>query len=742
MTDVAEESVEAPYESDEALGEDQDSDGEPLTQRFSEAQVQEIATYLRSGRRLPAHLFPHLFEAPKEYELAYAGKSRRVDVLAETMAVPLQPARTFGEPSGDWSDMLILGDNLQVLRRLVQMKEAGELRNGDGTDGARLIYIDPPFATRREFLGPKEQRAYMDKVAGAEFVEFLRRRLILLREVLADDGSIYVHLDQKKGHYIKVVLDEVFGEHNFRNEISRIKCNPKNFNQPAFGNVHDIIFFYSKNRRSPDTMVWNGAYERHADDRLPPNVKFTEDGRGYTTQPLHAKGKRQGATGQAWRGKLPPEGRHWAYVPEELDRLEEAGLIEWSSTGNPREIQWVEDAKGKKLQDIWEFKDPGDRLSSYPTEKNLDLLMTIVAASSNEDDIVLDAFVGSGTSLEAATRLNRRWIGIDSSKFSIYVAQARLLEHAGKQAPERPFTLYNAGLYDYSSLRSLPWDDYRRFVLQLFQCRDEPTTVGGLSFDGFIGDSPVLVFNFNDHADSKIGRDYVNDLASLVGGRIGSRCFIIAPALAVEPYEDYLDVSGTRFFFLRIPYSIIEELHKRAFSELRQPESAELTNATIESVGFDFIQPPLVECEWTDAGDTLDVRITQFVSEAFAAPPTEAEISSLAMVLLDYDYGDDVFAMDAVHFSEDIAKNDWKFSVPKDAAGDQMMIVYIDIYGNEHRETKSRDDFVAVTKATKKRTSPRQPAAPRTPKDGAGTAAGKRTAKAQSKSSSRIAKRS
>src|SRR5215213_6739909 len=105
------------------------------------------------------------------------------------------------------------------MKSLLGMKHAGELRNADGSSGVRLVYIDPPFATKRDFSGKQDERAYQDKIAGARFVEFLRRRLIMIFELLAEDGSVYVHLDQKKAHYAKVILDEIFGEHNFRNEI-------------------------------------------------------------------------------------------------------------------------------------------------------------------------------------------------------------------------------------------------------------------------------------------------------------------------------------------------------------------------------------------------------------------------------------------------------------------------------------------------------------------------------------------
>jgi site-specific DNA-methyltransferase (adenine-specific)/adenine-specific DNA-methyltransferase len=183
---------------------------------------QMVMDALKRGEELPREWARELFPPEKrEYELVYYGKEREEDIIADTMAVPLQPVSTFGK-NGDanaWRNMLIFGDNLQVLKSLLKMKERGELMNADGTPGVRLIYIDPPFATKQEFTGTQDQKAYQDKIAGAQFVEFLRKRLVFLKSLLADNGNLVVHLDNRKLHYIKVVLDELLGEQNFINEI-------------------------------------------------------------------------------------------------------------------------------------------------------------------------------------------------------------------------------------------------------------------------------------------------------------------------------------------------------------------------------------------------------------------------------------------------------------------------------------------------------------------------------------------
>jgi len=148
-------------------------------------------------------------------------------------------------------------------------------------------------------------------------------------------------------------------------------------------------------------------------------------GRRYTTNPLHAPGEtRNGDTGRMWKGMLPPKGRHWRYDPKVLDELDAKGLIAWSAIGNPRKIVYADEMPFTKLQDIWEFNFPSSHAST--TEKNLEMLRTIVETSSTPDSIVLDCFAGSGTTLVAADQLNRSWIGIDRSEIAIKTALGRL----------------------------------------------------------------------------------------------------------------------------------------------------------------------------------------------------------------------------------------------------------------------------------------------------------------------------
>jgi len=221
---------------------------------------QRVILALQRGEDLPADWARELFPPEKrEYELAYYGKERVEDIIAGTMAVPLQAERTFGKNGVDWHNMLIFGDNLQVMKTLLEQKKAGKLCNADGTPGVRLIYIDPPFATKQDFKGAQEQAAYQDKIMGAQFLEFLRKRLVLIRELLSDDGYVFVHLDQKKSHYAKVLMDEIFGEQNFLNHViwsyRRWPSRSRNFQL-----MHDDILMYAAKATNPK-RAFNVFYE-------------------------------------------------------------------------------------------------------------------------------------------------------------------------------------------------------------------------------------------------------------------------------------------------------------------------------------------------------------------------------------------------------------------------------------------------------------------------------------------------
>lgn len=325
------------------------------------------------------------------------------------------------------NNLLLQGDNFDVLTYLANDKKlAGKIQ---------LVYIDPPYGTKQTFTFSGDRFstisrmnggrvAYKDTLTGEEYLKFLSARLSLIRDLLSETGSIYLHIDTKMGHYVKVLMDKIFGVNNFINDITRIKCNPKNFTRKGYGNFKDMVLFYSKSK----SFTWNNPRQKIEIDDMDKRFRSVDsNGRRYTTTPLHAPGETEnGPTGQKWRGMLPPKGRHWRYNPKMLDELDKKGLIEWSSTGNPRKKIFADDIvkSGIKVQDIWEYKDPQN--PKYPTEKNMAMLKMIIEASSNKGDVVMDSFCGSGTTLYAAQELNRKWIGIDASPTAISICKERL----------------------------------------------------------------------------------------------------------------------------------------------------------------------------------------------------------------------------------------------------------------------------------------------------------------------------
>ena len=306
------------------------------------------------------------------------------------------------EPCGEF----LFGDNLPILLKLLE----------DYAGTVKLVYIDPPFAAAGNFSTRSLAHAYDDILHGYHYIEFIRKRLIVIRELLSLEGSVYLHLDENMAFTMKVIMDEVFGPDNFRNFIVRKKCNPKNFTRRSFGNVSDYILFYTKSTN----YTFNKQYQAWTDETAKREYQYADvDGRRFKKVPIHAPGIRNGETGKEWKGMMPPPGKHWQYKPETLDRMDKESQIYWSPNGNPRRKIYLEDSGGIPLQDIWlDCKDPHNQMiciTGYPTEKNLQLLERIVLASSNPGDIVLDAFVGSGTTIQAALNHDRIGIGIDKS---------------------------------------------------------------------------------------------------------------------------------------------------------------------------------------------------------------------------------------------------------------------------------------------------------------------------------------
>jgi adenine specific DNA methylase Mod len=272
----------------------------------------------------------------------------------------------------------------------------------------------------RSFLGENDMMAYLVMMAV---------RLIELHRVLKPTGSLYLHCDPTASHYLKLLLDGVFGPERFLNEVIW-KRTSAHSSAKRYGPVHDILFYYSKS----DAYVWNQSYQPYDQYYLDQFYTHIDaDGRRWRRSDLTGAGIRHGETGKKWRGiDVTAKGRHWAYPPDELERMDEAGKIHWPKKvgGMPMLKRYLDEQPGMPLQDIFVDIPPmhnlADERLGYPTQKPLALLERIIKASSNEGDVVLDPFCGCGTAVHAAEKLKRHWIGIDVTHLAISLIEKRL----------------------------------------------------------------------------------------------------------------------------------------------------------------------------------------------------------------------------------------------------------------------------------------------------------------------------
>ena len=679
--------------------------------RLTDADIDAIVAHLRAGQYLDEYLRPLLFRQPKEMELGYAAKEPKSRVLADTMGVPLQAVKRFGQaPQEGWTNKLVIGDNLQVLKTLLDMRSRGELVNADGTHGIRCCYIDPPFATRQEFRGNRGQRAYRDRIAGAAFVEFLRKRLVFISELLADDGSLWVHLDARKVHYVKVVLDELFGEHNFRNEVVW-KRTSAHSDAAVLGVVHETLLLYTK---SAD-FVWNPQYVPYEEWYVEQYYRYDDpDGRKFMSGDLSAAGLSGGGYDYVWNGHR----REWRVPPDTMKRLDDEKRVFYTRNGMPRLKRYLDESKGQPLSDVWTDVLPivswSTEREGYPTQKPERLLERVITASSNEGDLVLDAFAGSGTTAIVAERMNRRWVAVDSGKFAAYVTQRRLLALGESDMDVAPFDLCSAGLYDNAQLEALSFEGFESFCLDLFDCRAAEHRIGGVQMAGTRRGEPVHFFPFKA-TDGLMGREYIDSLHSRLKGKHAGAFYIVAPVSHCDPglFEDVITIGRIMFFVLRVPYSVIEALHGRRFQLIDQPFSEKLLNDPMEAFGFDFMQMPDVDASYVLDGDVLRGSVTSFHRGGLDPDDfdglDEAGRLDLAMVMVDRDYQEDGhFRLSDYFFGDTLEDAAWRFELPAAECGKTVFVVYLDTHGNERRETL---ELAAIPKAKavpKKRTTKAQ----------------------------------
>jgi DNA modification methylase len=286
----------------------------------------------------------------------------------------------------------------------------------------------------RLILGDTNMLAYLAMMAP---------RLLELRRVLKPTGSIYLHCDPTASHYLKLIMDAIFGATNFLNEVSWRRSTRRSSISRILRRSHDIIFLYAKTAKYKFRL----QYEPKREKLL---KKYSnEDERGhYQLVPLMVSGRRHGETGKSWRGIDPsPRGKagmHWVTVPEKLDEYDRQGLVVWTSSkegGTPRLKYYIDQNEGVPLSDFWDDIDiinsMGSEALGYPTQKPEALLDRIIRGTSDDGDVVLDPFCGCGTAIAVAERLKRQWIGIDVTHLAITLIRHRLQNQFGPSIKER-----------------------------------------------------------------------------------------------------------------------------------------------------------------------------------------------------------------------------------------------------------------------------------------------------------------
>ena len=290
-----------------------------------------------------------------------------------------------------------------------------------------------------------EHKAYRDTWGRGldSYLQWFYETAVLLHELLHENGSIYVHLDYHVAHYAKIILDEVFGSESFKNEIVWKRSLPHN-DPNKYGSTHDTLMFYVKSEAYLFNQQFTGLSEDYIESHY---SQVDEKGRHYQLTSLAASGA---GPARRFGDKLlePPKGNHWRYSQEKINELMEQGRIVFTKGGTHRFIRYKDDMKGPALQSIWTDVYPVNSQAierlDYPTQKPEALLERITKASSNEGDLVLDSFCGSGTTAAVAEKLKRRWITCDLGRFAIHTARKRLLSIPGV----RPFIVQNLGKYE------------------------------------------------------------------------------------------------------------------------------------------------------------------------------------------------------------------------------------------------------------------------------------------------------
>lgn len=701
---------------------------------LTEEELKQLLNAINAGAEpspeLAGKIFPSLMEKLgqegkfdfetlnriKILTIEYAGKRSEGVILASAAALgqsaPLQVVRSFGEQKKNgWKNLIVQGDNLQFLKTVYLNQDP--LIKDKVKGNVKLICIDPPFATKSDFQGGDGERSYSDKIATAEFLESLRERLIFLKGILADDGSIYVHLDQRMSQYVKIAMDEIFSGGIFLNEIVWMRSANTSSIGKIWKKAHDTILNYSNS----GNYIFNIQRKPLSEASL--KLYTQEDQRGaYRLVPLLVSGTRNGETGKSWRGIDPNQrgrkGMHWVTKPTNLEAYDRNGLIVWPNKedGAPNLKYYLEDNDGVAVTDFWNDISPVGsgslEFQNYPTQKPESLIERIIRASSNPGDLVMDIFGGSGTTAAVAEKLGRRWITCDFGKHAIYTMQKRILNIADSKAlnsdkknanygkPPKPFAVASVGAYDFTRIMNLRENKcaYISFVLALFGIPKETKDfIRKYKLDHIYAEkdgNPVEIFPVWDDEflyNVRIDLNYLKDIITQSRGRLKGNFYIIVPESCTQ-ISDMKLPNGTggevHFRFLKFPYSILEQA-SRNFAIEDQPDTPSNINNLVSSVGFYFNDEVTVKAKKIAKGLKICCFKTPILNQA---GEKYEGLLGLSLILIDLDYDGKVFDMENAVYAKEMQD---KGEVEIAGVNSKTAIIAIDRHGNESKPTMVKE---------------------------------------------------
>ena len=621
---------------------------------LSDAEKRDLIKLIEQGKPLPEKYRFLLFADKREVELVWNGKSREVC----TAILPFQTLEHIDEPRKEkrddeelgldtggrqvkgWTNKLIWGDNKLILASL----KSGALRRQiEDAGGLKLIYIDPPFDVGADFsmdieIGGEtfhkepnllEQIAYRDTWGrGADsFISMIYERLILMRDLMHNEGSIYLHMGPAVNHFIRAVMDEVFGRTNSRREIiwKRVSSRSHGDYYPA---THDYILFYSKT----DDLAWNQLYEPLNDEYVEAKYRFADpDGRRYRKDNcLNQNPDRPNLTYE-WNGHV----RTWRWTKDKMQGLHDAGRLIYTKSGIPEYKRYLDQSEGIALQSVWSDINPvnsqAHQDTNYPTQKPEALMERILKASSNEGDLVADFFGGSGTTAAVAEKLGRKWIATDLGKFGIHTTRKRLIQvqrelKAGGQ-PFRAFEVLNLGRYERQAYLNVAGrltgkkkeqalarkeQEFRDLILKAYRAEPLPDT--GF-FHGKNGGRLVVVGPIN----LPVGRLFVEEVVTECRKRGASRVDVLAFEFEMGLFPAVLDEAKQKGIDLA-PKTIPPEVFDKRAVEKGQVRFHDVAYIEV-TPRFDKKDKLTVAVELTD----FSVYYSQGLADAIAADLKEGK---------------------------------------------------------------------------------------------------------------------